>query len=146
MTCDSGSCTDALDPAALFHIVVDKVQLTPTDPSGASWDIPGGAPDPEVCFDDGQGAHGCTNYCSNQETCNYSVADGTVSDLVSGSAVAFSGASLSNMTMVVYDHDTTSPNNLAGNQKVQLQKYQASYTDGPFDQVVVVDYHLVPGQ
>lgn len=140
--CEGGSCSDNLDQSARFNIVVDSVMVLSTDSSGGAWDINGGSPDPEVCFDDGQGRHGCTNYCDNQVSCSYSTADGTVEDTF-GSPIAFDGSSLSNMTMVVFDVDTTL-NDQIGALKVQIQKYAAQYTEPAFDRVVNVTFHLVP--
>jgi len=144
IACDSGKCTDQLDPAALFHIVVDSVDIKATQQNGSGWDLPGGQPDPMVCFDDGQGTHGCTNYCSDQTSCSYSAGNGTVRS--SGASVNFSGTSLSSMTMLVYDYDPATPNDLVGSQKVQLHKFSAEYTFGQFDQVNSVSFHLEQGQ
>ncbi len=150
VTCDSGKCTDSIDPNAHFNIVVDSVQVQPHDGNGNSWDPLGGAPDPQVCFDDGQGRNGCTNYCSDQESCTYSVADGTVKTVASvpgtGSTINFNGDSLSHLTMVVYDYDPTTGSDKVGSQNLQLQKYQATYSYSSFGQVVVVNFHLVQGQ
>jgi hypothetical protein len=120
------------------------VDIQATKQNGYGWDLPGDLPDPMVCFDDGQGTHGCTNYCSNQTSCSYSAGDGTVAS--SGAPVNFSGASLSGMTMVVYDFDPTTSNDLVGTQKLQLKKFSSEYIFGQFDQVNSVSFHLAPGQ
>lgn len=140
VTCDSGTCTDTLDPDALFQIVVDSVQVKPTNAAGAGWDL-GSLPDPMVCFDDGQGTNGCTNYCSDQTSCTYPGTDGSVTS--SGAPVNFSGASLSHVTMVVYDYDPTTSNDKIGSKTLQLQSYSAQYNESAFDQVISVAFHLV---
>lgn len=138
--CDGGGCTDKLDPAALFHIVVDSVELQPTKASGGTWDLTG-LPDPMVCFDDGNGTDGCTNYCSEQLSCTYSTGNGTVAK--SGTPVDFSGESLSHVKMLVYDYDSTNPDDPAGSKALNLQTYSTQYSYHLFDQVVSVSFQLV---
>jgi hypothetical protein len=164
-----GTCKDNLvDPNEYFYLSIRWVEVAPQTPSGGDWDpwlIGHTAPDPMVCLSyldagTGQRRTGCTQPCSDTDSCGFSVADGllkycyqqTTCTLCSSpktvcDPVLFRGSALqqSAIDVTVYDYDPGNANDLIGEAPLPpLSNLDgATRSTNPFASVVQLQYDVL---
>lgn len=112
VVCDSGACTNEIDPNGSLTIHVDSVMVTATDVvKGTDWDPLGNAPDLYVCVTDGY-VQGCTTAGSDSTSHTwpggYTLAD-QYGSLTFSSAAIRSGQ----LRFTVWDQDAAVPDVVA---------------------------------
>jgi hypothetical protein len=153
--CTDGSCQNDVDPDAVFYVTIQSVEVLSTDADGVPWDTTpvSSPPDPKVCFYDGSGHLACTKECSDMYSCNFSPADGVLSDGMNsegddalGVAWPFFGSELmSGLPFRVWDMDYAPLHRydtIASGTMFKITKLQTSYAILPFQQVQSLTFTL----
>ena len=128
--CQGVSCV--LDPLSLWSITVTSGKISERDPTGASWDTFGGAPDPLVCLT-----------INGQRSCTRTAQD-TISPVWNQSFPPATAASLaSGVSVEIWDEDVSSNDPICGSGTLTVSKDQfaqgtwgASCAEGSFQAVL----------